>query len=93
MNTLAMRHYVSKRGCTQKGVVLIVRTGEDQGGRLWSDVADVKASHPEGGGDGRHVTPVTTLDRAVTNPVSKKQPDFLTQARLTFRTFSTLHPR
>ena len=47
LQTLAMRHYVSKRGCTQKGVVLIVRTGEDQGGRLWSDVADVKASHPE----------------------------------------------
>lgn len=72
LQTLAMRHYVSKRGCTQKGVVLIVRTREDQGGRLWLDVADVKASHPEGGGDGRHVTPVTTLDRAVTNPVSKK---------------------
>ena len=38
LQTLAMRHCVSKRGCTQKGVVLIVRTGEGQGGRLWSDV-------------------------------------------------------
>lgn len=72
LQTLAMRHYISKCGCTQKGVGLIVHSGEDQGGRLWSDVADVKGQSSEGGDDGRHVTPVTSLDQTVTNPVPKK---------------------
>lgn len=35
--------------------------------------ADAKARHPEGGGDGRPVTPVAALDRAVTNPVPQQR--------------------